>query len=89
MCSQNCLLRLVTLSALLIISFPVEGAIINPPELRSRSETKILQAPYLFKAKKLAKDASSGQGELVAQARGDDSGKAEALSTIVRIAIFF
>ena len=51
------------------------SATLNPAELSSRNETKIVQADVLV-------EASSGQGERVAQARGDDSGKAEALSAI-------
>jgi hypothetical protein len=85
---QHYLLTLMTLFALLTPRHGVSAAL-NSPELSSRGETKIVQAASLFLAEKSAEDASSGQGELVAQARGDDSGKAEALSTIVRIAIFF
>jgi tetratricopeptide (TPR) repeat protein len=62
---------------LLAVLTPQHGvsATLNLAELSSRNETKIVQADILV-------EASSGQGELVAQARGDEFGKAEALSTI-------
>jgi hypothetical protein len=68
---------LLTALALLAILTPQHGvsATLNPAELSSRNETKIVQADVLV-------EASSGQGERVAQGRGDEFGKAEALPTI-------
>ena len=68
---------LLTAIALFTVLTPQHevSATLKPAELSSRDKTKIVQADVLV-------EASSGQGELVAQARRNEFGKAEALSTI-------
>jgi len=65
-------LALITLFALLA-ACPSVSATLNPPQRPIRGETKILPAYFLLQA-------SSRQNEQVAQGRGDESGKVEALS---------
>ncbi len=72
--TQPYLLTLLTLFAALTTQHGV-SATLNPAELSSRNETKIVQADVLV-------SASSRQAERVAQAEEEESGKAEALSAI-------
>ena len=71
---QPYLLTLLTLFAVLTPQHGVSASL-NPAEISSKNETKIVQADVLVKA-------SSRQDKRVAQARRDDSGKAEALFAI-------